>query len=182
MIASTQTNHPIIGVKNGKDQTPVEVACVKLKEAGLRITQPRVAILAALIKAGRPTSIDNLHGELGANSCDIVTVYRCMAAFESIGLVRRAFLINGTSLYEINLGDPNRYHVVCKQTNSVEELDSASAAELRKAVQLVEETLKSKGFTEVGHIVEFFGKSPAAVGHRSPSGAAFPAVPAVPES
>jgi Fur family ferric uptake transcriptional regulator len=162
MIASTQTNHPIVGVKGGKERTPVEVACYKLKEAGLRITQPRVAILAALIKAGRPTSIDALHGDLGTNSCDIVTVYRCMAAFESIGLVRRAFLINGTSLYEINLGDPNRYHVVCKQTNRVEELDTASASELRRAVKLIEDTLRTQGYSEVGHIVEFFGKSPAA--------------------
>ncbi len=176
MIASTQTNHPISGVKNGKDQNPVELACSKLKEAGLRITQPRVAILAALIKAGRPTSIDALHGELGPKSCDIVTVYRCMAAFESIGLVRRAFLINGTSLYEINLGDPNRYHVVCKQTNKVEELDTASAAELRRAVQLVEETLRAQGYSDVGHIVEFFGKSP--VGHRAQAEVSVPAVPA----
>ncbi len=176
MIASTQTNHPIAGVNDGKGQTPVEVACYKLKEAGLRITQPRIAILAALIKTGRPTSIDALHGELGHNSCDIVTVYRCMAAFESIGLVRRAFLINGTSLYEINLGDPNRYHVVCKQTNKVEELDAASANELRRAVQLVEDTLRSQGYAEVGHIVEFFGKSPA--GHRSQAEVVVPAVPA----
>ena len=176
MIASTQTNHPIVGVKNGKDQNPVELACYKLKEAGLRITQPRVAILAALIKAGRPESIDSLHSELGPKSCDIVTVYRCMAAFESIGLVRRAFLINGTSLYEINLGDPNRYHVVCKQTNKVEELDSASTDGLRRAVQLVEDTLRSQGYAEVGHIVEFFGKSPA--GHRSQAEVVVPAVPA----
>ena len=175
MIASTQTNHPIAGVKNGKDQNPVEVACYKLKEAGLRITQPRVAILAALIKAGRPTSIDALHSELGPKSCDIVTVYRCMAAFESIGLVRRAFLINGTSLYEINLGDPNRYHVVCKDTNKVEELDSASADELRKAVQTVEDTLRAQGYTDVGHIVEFFGKSPAP--SRAQAEVAVPAVP-----
>lgn len=161
MIASTQTNHPLTGVASEKEQTPVELACYKLKEAGLRITQPRVSILAALIKAGRPTSIDALHGDLGSNSCDIVTVYRCMAAFESIGLVRRAFLINGTSLYEINLGDPNRYHVVCKETNKVEELDEASVAELRRAVAMVEETLRAKGFAEVGHIVEFFGKAPA---------------------
>jgi Fur family ferric uptake transcriptional regulator len=144
-----------------------------LKEAGLRITQPRVAILAALIKSGRPTSIDALHGELGPNSCDIVTVYRCMAAFESIGLVRRAFLINGTSLYEINLGDPNRYHVVCKQTNRVDELDSASANELRRAVQVVEEALRAQGYAEVGHIVEFFGKSPSS--HRSQSEVSVPA-------
>ena len=180
MIASTQTNHPIAGVKDGKDQTPVDVACYKLKEAGLRITQPRIAILAALIKSGRPTSIDALHGELGPNSCDIVTVYRCMAAFESIGLVRRAFLINGTSLYEINLGDPNRYHVVCKQTNKVEELDSASASELRKSVQIVEDALRAKGYSEVGHIVEFFGKSPSHA--RALATAAAPVVPAVPES
>jgi Fur family ferric uptake transcriptional regulator len=174
MIASTQTNHPIIGVK--KDQTPVELACYKLKEAGLRITQPRVAILAALIKAGRPTSIDALHGELGPKACDIVTVYRCMAAFESIGLVRRAFLINGTSLYEINLGDPNRYHVVCKQTNKVEELDAASANELRRAVQMVEDTLRGQGYSDVGHIVEFFGKSPTH--HRAQTEVVVPAVPA----
>jgi Fur family ferric uptake transcriptional regulator len=175
MIASTQTNHPIAGVKNGKDQNPVELACYKLKEAGLRITQPRVAILAALIKAGRPTSIDALHGDLGPKSCDIVTVYRCMAAFESIGLVRRAFLINGTSLYEINLGDPNRYHVVCKQTNQVEELDSASAEELRRAVQTVEETLRAQGYSDVGHIVEFFGKSPTL--NRVQAEVTAPAVP-----
>jgi Fur family transcriptional regulator, ferric uptake regulator len=175
MIASTQTNHPIAGVKDGKDQTPVDVACYKLKEAGLRITQPRIAILAALIKSGRPTSIDALHGELGPNSCDIVTVYRCMAAFESIGLVRRAFLINGTSLYEINLGDPNRYHVVCKQTNKVEELDAASASELRRSVQLVEDALRAQGYSEVGHIVEFFGKSPTSL--RSQSEVVVPAVP-----
>ncbi|HXQ80649.1 MAG TPA: transcriptional repressor, partial [Opitutaceae bacterium] len=155
-----------------KERTPVELACYKLKEAGLRITQPRVSILAALIRAGRPTSIDTLHGDLGTNSCDIVTVYRCMAAFESIGLVRRAFLINGTSLYEINLGDPNRYHVVCKQTNKVQELDAASVSELRRAVQLVEDTLRAQGFAEVGHIVEFFGKSP---GHRPQTEVSVPA-------
>ena len=177
MIASTQTNHPIAGVKDGKVQTPVELACIKLKEAGLRITQPRVAILAALIKAGRPASIDALHGELGNSACDIVTVYRCMAAFESIGLVRRAFLINGTSLYEINLGDPSRYHVVCKQTNKVEELDSASANELRRAVQIAEDSLRALGYSEIGHIVEFFGKSPAA--SRAPADAAVPAVPEI---
>jgi len=175
MIASTQTNHPLTGVAGEKDLSPVELACFKLKEAGLRITQPRVSILAALIKTGRPTSIDALHGELGANSCDIVTVYRCMAAFESIGLVRRAFLINGTSLYEINLGDPNRYHVVCRQTNKVEEIDEASVADLRRAVQVVEETLRARGFAEVGHIVEFFGKSPAS---RVPAEPTVPASPA----
>ena len=154
----------------------LDAACARLKTAGLRITRPRLAILSELIKLGEPASIEQIHRGVGARRCDLVTVYRCMAAFESIGLVRRAFLINGTSLYEINLGDPNRYHVVCKQTNKVEELDSAYANELRRAVQLVEDALRAQGYAEVGHIVEFFGKSPTSL--RTQAEVVVPAVPA----
>ncbi len=162
MIASTQTNHPISG--NGKATpkapSPVELATAKLKSAGLRITQPRLAILAALSKRAQPTSIEQLHEDVGADNCDLVTVYRCMAAFEEIGLVRRAFFHNGTALYEINLGQPTRYHVVCKATNRVEELDAELADELRRAIETVQEKLRARGYVDIGHIVEFFGQAP----------------------
>ncbi len=162
MIASTQTNHPLSG--NGKaaakSATPVDLATAKLKSAGLRITQPRLAILAALNKREQPTSIDQLHEDVGADNCDLVTVYRCMAAFEHIGLVRRAFFHNGTALYEINLGQPTRYHVVCKATNRVEELDSETSAELRRAIETVQQRLRNLGYEDVSHIVEFFGVAP----------------------
>lgn len=158
MIASTQTNHPLAG--NAKPPTAVELATAKLKSAGLRITQPRLAILAALSQRAQPTSIEQLHEDVGADNCDLVTVYRCMAAFEEIALVRRAFFHNGTALYEINLGQPTRYHVVCKTTNQVEELDAETADELRRAIDSVEEKLRARGYAEVAHIVEFFGVAP----------------------
>ena len=161
MIASTQTNHPLVGGKpGGKSNTPVEFATARLKSAGLRITQPRLAILAELARQPQPVSIENLHDHLGANTCDLVTVYRCMAAFEEIGLVRRAFFHNGTALYEINLGQPTRYHVVCKATNRVEELDSEISAELNRTLQQIEEKLRAHGYEAVSHIVEFFGIAP----------------------
>lgn len=159
MIASTQTNHPLAG--KGRALSPVELATAKLKSAGLRITQPRLAILAALSKREQPTSIEQIHEDVGADNCDLVTVYRCMAAFEEIGLVRRAFFHNGTALYEINLGQPTRYHVVCKTTNVVEELDAETSADLRRAIEVVQEKLRALGYGSVGHIVEFFGVSPA---------------------
>lgn len=175
MIASTQTNHPLLG--NGKSlaktATPVELATAKLKSAGLRITQPRLAILAALNKREQPTSIEQLHADVGAENCDLVTVYRCMAAFEEISLVRRTFFHNGTALYEINLGQPTRYHVVCKATNRVEELDAETSDELRRAIEVVQERLRARGYSDVGHIVEFFGVAPQSM--RS----AAPAMPAV---
>lgn len=162
MIASTQTNHPLSGASKtvAKTLSPVETATAKLKAAGLRITQPRIAILSALSKRAQPTSIEQLHEDVGAENCDLVTVYRCMAAFENIGLVRRAFFHNGTALYEINLGQPTRYHVVCKQTNQVEELDAETVSELRRTIEAVQEKLHARGYTEIGHIVEFFAVTP----------------------
>lgn len=162
MIASTQTNHPLSGnTKNpAKTPTPVELATARLKSAGLRITQPRLAILGALSKREQPTSIEQLHADVGAENCDLVTVYRCMAAFEEIGLVRRAFFHNGTALYEINLGQPTRYHFVCKATNHVEELDAETSDVLRRAIEQVQERIRGRGYTNIGHIVEFFGVTP----------------------
>jgi len=165
MIASTQTNHPLSGNGKGspaKSHPPIDLATAKLKSAGLRITQPRLAILAALANRAKPTSIEHLHETVGAENCDIVTVYRCMAAFEEIGLVRRAFFHNGTALYEINLGQPTRYHVVCKTTDEVQELDPETSEELRRSIEVVQEKLRAKGYTDVSHIVEFFGTNPTA--------------------
>lgn len=162
MIASTQTNNPLADTNSAGDKTqsPLNLACARLKSAGLRITQPRIAILAALIKRGQPTTIEQIHADLEAGSCDLVTVYRCLSAFEDIGLVRRSFYHNGTSLYALSLGETHPYHVICKETNRVQEIDPATTAELRRNVQQIEELLKSRGYNNVTHVVEFFGLAP----------------------
>ncbi|QYM78410.1 transcriptional repressor [Horticoccus luteus] len=177
MIASTQTNHPLAGVSAGAEvQARVKEACAQLKIAGLRITQPRVAILTALAARRHPASIDQLHRDLSNTSCDLVTVYRCLAAFEDIGLVRRSFFHNGTSLYEISLNKhSSRYHVVCKSTRTVEEIDPSTTAALEQAVQKIEELLRERGYKGVTHVVEFFGIAPA----PNRLAAAAPLVPAV---
>lgn len=170
MIASTQTNHPLAssGKLAAKSPAPIELATAKLKSAGLRITQPRLAILAALSKRSQPTSIEEIHDDVGSENCDLVTVYRCMAAFEQIGVVRRAFFHNGTAMYEMNVGGQNRYHVVCKATNTVEELDAETTHELRVAIDAIEQKLRARGYNEVAHIVEFFGVPPQTSRSNSP--------------
>lgn len=161
MIASTQTNHPLATVKAGtKPQAAIDVACARLKAAGLRITQPRVAILEALIKRSQPASIEQIHGDLADSACDLVTVYRCLAAFQEVGLVRLCYFHNGTSLYQINLDNESPYHIVSKDSNEVEELDAENAAELRAVLKKVEDSLRARGYTEVSHLVEFFAQKP----------------------
>ena len=163
MIASTQTNHPLANIKESRPvSNPLETACARLRAAGMRITQPRIAILNAIINRGQPTSIEQIHGELADGSCDLVTVYRCLGAFESIGLVRRSFFHNGTSLYDINLDESNRYHVVCKETNQVVPISPDLTAELRESINKIEESLRAGGYDNVSHVVEFFGVAPQA--------------------
>ncbi|GIK99802.1 MAG: hypothetical protein BroJett029_40110 [Alphaproteobacteria bacterium] len=167
MIASTQTNHPLVP---GQDAhlagNTLEAACDRLRAAGMRITQPRIAILTAIIDRGRPTSIEQIHGELAPGSCDLVTVYRCLAAFERIGLVRRSFFHNGTSLYELNTGDAHRYHVVCKATNGLAPIAPELTAELRESIRRIEDSLRQAGYENVSHVVEFFGVAPEAAKAR----------------
>lgn len=174
MTATSTTNVPAADQKSAaaKNQSPINVACARLKAAGLRITQPRIAILAALIKRGQPTTIEQLHADLESGSCDLVTVYRCLSAFEDIGLVRRSFFHNGTSLYAMSLGEDHPYHVICKDTNRVQEIDPETTAELRRNVQRIEELLKARGYNNVSHVVEFFGLAPTEA--AAPAGAQAP--------
>jgi Fur family transcriptional regulator, ferric uptake regulator len=161
MISATQTNHPLNETDpDSPSDIALQVACKRLKSAGLRITQPRIAILRALIKRSLPASIEQIHAELSDTACDLVTVYRCLAAFEELGLVRRCFFHNGASLYQITLDDSPAYHIVDKTSNSVCEMDAPLALELNEAMRKIEQKLIAHGYTDVSHLVEFFGRAP----------------------
>ena len=159
MNSSPQTNSPLAKTDA---KTAVATATARLKAAHLRITQPRLTILAAMFRRSQPESIETIHEALGKNGCDLVTVYRCMAVFEEIGIVRRTYFHNGTALYSLRLDDAPHYHIVSKATNTVDELDPATALELNAALVAVEDKLRALGFTNVSHIAEFFGTAPTA--------------------
>ncbi|HSY53339.1 MAG TPA: Fur family transcriptional regulator [Opitutaceae bacterium] len=162
IMIATQIYPSMTGAKIApKVTSALDQACARLKSAGLRITQPRIAILNALIKRAQPASIEQVHTDLADSSCDLVTVYRCLAVFEELGFVRRSFLHNGTALYEINLNGTNHYHIVCKDTHRVEEIDGETASELRRVIKQIEDVLKNRGYNDVTHVVEFFGVSPS---------------------
>jgi Fur family ferric uptake transcriptional regulator len=173
MIASTQTNHPIADAKDSaKIGELVDQACTRLRQGGLRITEPRKAILRALARREQPASIEQLHADLADTSCDLVTVYRCLAAFQELGFVRRSYFENGTSLYQLQLDGGAAYHVVTRDGGVIEQIDAALAAELKLAVNKVEEQLKARGYTGVSHLVEFFANAPRVAHAAQPPAAA----------
>ena len=164
MIASTQTTHPIADAKDAtKIGELVDRACVRLREGGLRITEPRKSILRALARRVLPATIEQLHADLADASCDLVTVYRCLAAFQELGLVRRSYFETGTSLYQLQLDGGPVYHVFTRDGGLIVQIEAPLAAELNAAVGKVEAQLKERGYTGVSHLVEFFANAPRGV-------------------
>ena len=162
MAGSMQPSQPEENVKAGGMGSPLEQACARLKSAGLRVTKPRRALLAALLARGGPATIGELHAAVGSARCDVVTLYRCLAAFAEIGLVRRSLYLDRVGRYEIASDRTERYRVVCPQTQQASPLEASSELELRRAVQAAEEQLKARGYTGVTHRVEFFATAPPA--------------------
>jgi Fur family ferric uptake transcriptional regulator len=160
-MESTQDNQPRDNVKKSPPAAAVEAACARLKESGLRVTRPRRAILAALLQIGEPATIEQIHAALGPPRCDVVTTYRCLAAFAEIGLVRRSYFLDGIGRYHLALEPAAAYHVVCPESRRAATLDESASAELASALKAAEERLRALGYTAVSHRLELFGTPPA---------------------
>ena len=151
MIAATQSNHPLGIITQPKPAvSPLDEARSRLRNAQMRITRPRIAIVESLTQHDGPVSIEKIHQDIGSSVCDLVTVYRCLSAFENLGIVRRSYLHNGTCLYELTLGSQQHYHISCKACGKTERVDYFS-------VDGMERMLQDRGYSEVTHVVGFYG-------------------------
>ena len=135
----------------------LDLLVARLKTAGLRVTSPRIAILEALATSTQPSTIEQLFAKAGNSSCDLVTIYRSMAAFEKAGVVYRSgFSERGAVLYNADVGERRRYPLIRKGSSVIEELDSESSAELQATIDKIKLRLQSRGYDGLQHIVEFF--------------------------
>ncbi|MBY0369687.1 transcriptional repressor, partial [bacterium] len=105
----------------------------KLREAGLKITRSRTALLEALAEGHGPFTPEELFSKLDPNLCDLVTVYRTLTTFEEKGLVRRCEFGDGRARYELEHGDHHHHHLVCRRCAAVKPLDHCSLEILEKS-------------------------------------------------
>ncbi len=96
-----------------------------LRGAALRVTRPRVAVLAAV--QGNPHAdtdaiIRAVRAQLGEVSHQ--AVYDVLRVLTTTGLVRRIQPSGSTARYESRVGD-NHHHVVCRSCGSIADVDCA---------------------------------------------------------
>ena len=93
-----------------------------LRDAGLRATPGRLALLAALAKEKKPVTVDDLNRRL-KGALNTVTLYRALDALEEAGIVARAGLGHEHAHYELIPGRPHHHHVVCRACSRVEDIE-----------------------------------------------------------
>jgi Fur family ferric uptake transcriptional regulator len=103
-------------------ESDIEVA---LRQSGLRVTRPRVAVLTVL--ADHPhTDTDTIIRRVREVAGDVShqAVYDVLRALTDAGLVRRIQPTGSVARYEVRVGD-NHHHVVCRSCGVIADVDCA---------------------------------------------------------
>lgn len=99
-----------------------------LREAGLRVTRPRLAVLAA-VHESKHADTDALirlvrRADPDVSQISHQAVYDVLRVLTTAGLVRRIQPSGSVARYEARVGD-NHHHVVCRSCGSIADVDCA---------------------------------------------------------
>jgi Fe2+ or Zn2+ uptake regulation protein len=97
----------------------------QLRTVGLRVTQPRLAVLRAVYEHPHAPT-DTLIDAVRARQPDVShqTVYDGLRALTTAGLLRRLQPAGSVARYEARVGD-NHHHLVCRDCGAIVDVDCA---------------------------------------------------------
>ena len=94
-----------------------------LRRAGVRVTAPRLSVLAALADGPSHVSAEAIVAAVRAHVGDTSpqTVYNVLRTLTDAGLVRRIEPAGSPGLYELRVAD-NHHHVVCRRCGAIADI------------------------------------------------------------
>jgi Fur family ferric uptake transcriptional regulator len=101
----------------------LETLRTAVRNAGLRATPSRIAVLRLLRAAGSPVSHSEVVAELASQAWDPATIYRNLTDLSDVGLARRTDVGDHVWRYEAITGGHQASahpHFVCTECGSVE--------------------------------------------------------------
>lgn len=106
----------------------MSTASERVREAGLRVTRPRTAILEWLSDHPHATADQVLAGARASlGTLSVQAVYDVLSAFTGAGLVRHIEPAGHPARFECRTGD-NHHHLVCRGCGSTEDVDCTTGA------------------------------------------------------
>ena len=124
-----------------------------LKEAGLKVTHPRVRILE-LFQSDPEThySAEEVHNYLIKNneSIGLATIYRVLTQLETAGLLQKNHFDENTSTYEIKKNHHD--HLICTDCGKIIEFIDDDLEKMQDKIS------KKHNFKLTSHVMTLFGK------------------------
>jgi Fur family ferric uptake transcriptional regulator len=128
-----------------------------LKNAGLKVTLPRIKILQILEKQQdhRHLTAEQVYKILLSEDEDIglATVYRVLTQFEAAGLVTRHHFEGGNSIFELSDGH-HHDHILCLKCGKVDEFTDESIEIRQKEIAV------NLGYELTDHGLYLYGYCP----------------------
>jgi Fur family ferric uptake transcriptional regulator len=123
-----------------------------LRDAGLRPTAQRLAVLRAIAGAPSAVTAQELHYRLRrkGSRTGLTTVYRTLSALAEVGVLDR-FENAGEQSFRL-CGPAHHHHLVCLHCGSVEEIEGAEVE------AWVERTAKDRRFRVDSHRADIYGR------------------------
>ena len=124
-----------------------------LRNAGLKVTLPRVKILEMLATSEtRHLSAEDMYKQLldAGEEIGLATVYRVLTQFETAGLVKRHHFEGGHSVFEMHEGE-HHDHILCVKCGRVDEFMDEIIEERQQAIA------KKAGFDMTDHSLYIYG-------------------------
>lgn len=107
-----------------------------LRNAGLKVTHPRVRILTLLEEnKARHLTAEDIYKQLLSEKEDIglATIYRVLTQFEAAGLVLKHHFEGGQAVYELDRGE-HHDHMVDLDTGRIIEFESVEIEKLQREI------------------------------------------------
>ena len=124
----------------------------KLRQAGLKVTLPRIKVLEVLQGAnGHHLSAEDVYKSLlnAKEDVGLATIYRVLTQLETAGLVSKRNFDGGHAVFELSRPD-HHDHMVCVETGDVIEFLDDSIETLQK------EIAEKHGYEIVDHDLIFY--------------------------
>lgn len=126
-----------------------------LKEAGLKVTLPRLRVLEVLeASEHRHLSAEDVYKRLieADSEVGLATVYRVLTQFEAAGLVSRRHFDGNQALFELNDEEEDHSHIICVKSGQVEEFNDPMIE--KRLAEIAEEL----GYTMNDHTIVIYGE------------------------
>lgn len=123
----------------------------QLRQKGIRITEPRKAVISYLINSQNHPTVEDIHQELKNNypKMSLATVYNNINFFVEQGIVNELKFSNQRSRYDFM--DHHHYHIICEKCGRIADFQSD---DLQKICQAA---VKQTDFQVFHSQVELFG-------------------------